>query len=148
MGLLYTDSHLADLYTFGIEGEDFTYNADGQVEQTSDKYNHSMWESASATIVTPLANEPANKADLYEEFNGGAKTSPAAGFRFDKTPVEAQFTACQNVYETYGFPLENGGFASSDIESTIEAYQTALDEAGYQDVLAEAQSQYEAWKAE
>ena len=148
MGLLYTVSHLADLYTFGIEGEDFTYNADGQVEQTSDKYNHSMWESASATIVTPLANEPANKADLYEEFNGGAKTSPAAGFRFDKTPVEAQFTACQNVYETYGFPLENGGFASSDIESTIEAYQTALDEAGYQDVLAEAQSQYEAWKAE
>lgn len=148
MGLLYTDSHLADLYTFGIEGEDFTYNADGQVEQNSDKYNHSMWESASATIVTPLANEPANKADLYEEFNGGAKTSPAAGFRFDKTPVEAQFTACQNVYETYGFPLENGGFASSDIESTIEAYQTALDEAGYQDVLAEAQSQYEAWKAE
>lgn len=148
MGLLYTDSYLADLYTFGIEGEDFTYNEAGQVEQNSDKYNHSMWESASATIVTPLASEPADKATLYEDFNGGAETSPAAGFRFDKSPVEAQFTACQNVFETYGFPLENGGFASSDVEATIEAYQAALDEAGYQDVLAEAQSQYEAWKAE
>ena len=107
-----------------------------------------MWESASATIVTPVAGEPENKADLYKDFNGGAKTSPAAGFRFDKTPVEAQFAACQNVFETYGFPLENGGFAAADVDATIEAYQAALDEAGYQDVLAEFQSQYDAWKAQ
>ncbi len=146
LGLLYTDSKLADLYTFGIEGEDYTYDANGQVEQTSEKYNHSMWESASATIVTPLSNEPANKADLYKDFNGGAKTSPAAGFRFDKAPVEAAYTACQNVFEQYGFPLENGGIPSADVAATIEKYQAALDEAGYQDVLAEFQKQYDAWK--
>lgn len=146
MGLLYTDSKLADMWTFGIEGEDYTYDENGQVVQTSEKYNHSMWESASATIVTPVAGEPENKADLYKDFNGGAKTSPAAGFRFDKTPVEAQFSACQNVFETYGFPLENGGFAAADIDATLEAYQAALDEAGYQEVLAEFQSQYNAWK--
>jgi len=146
LGLLYTDSYLADLYTFGIEGEDFTYDSAGQVTQTSEKYNHSMWESASATIVTPLDNEPANKADLYKDFNGGANTSPAAGFRFDKTPVEAQYTACQSVFEQYGFALENGGIPAADVESTIEEYQAALDEAGYQDVLAEFQNQYNAWK--
>ena len=146
MGLLYTDSKLADIYTFGIEGEDFTYDANGQVTQTSEKYNHSMWESASATIVTPLDNEPADKAALYDAFNGGAKTSCAAGFRFDKTPVEAQFAACQNVFEEYGFPLENGGIPAADVEATIAAYQTALDEAGYQDILAEFQKQYDAWK--
>ena len=146
MGLLYTDSKLADMYTFGIEGEDYTYDANGQVVQTSEKYNHSMWESASATIVTPVAGEPANKADLYDDFNGGANTSCAAGFRFDKEPVAAQYSACQNVFETYGFPLENGGIASADVEATIAAYQAALDEAGYQDVLKEFQSQYDAWK--
>ncbi|MGN0168937.1 MAG: ABC transporter substrate-binding protein [Acetatifactor sp.] len=146
MGLLYTDSKLADMYTFGIEGEDYTYDSNGQVVQTSEKYNHSMWESASATIVTPVAGEPANKADLYDEFNGGANTSCAAGFRLDKTPVEAQFSACQNVFETYGFPLENGGIASADVEATIAAYQAALDEAGYQDILAEFKAQYDAWK--
>jgi len=146
MGLLYTDSKLADLYTFGIEGEDFTYDANGQVEQTSEKYNHSMWESASATIVTPLSNEPANKADLYKDFNGGANTSCAAGFRLDKTPVEAAFAACQNVNAEFGFPLENGGYAASDVEAQIEAYQAALDEAGFQDVLAEITAQYNAWK--
>ena len=147
LGLLYTDSTLADMYTFGIEGEDFTYDANHQVEQTSEKYNHSMWESANATIVTPLDNEPANKAELYDAFNGGANTSSAAGFRFDKSPVEAQYTACAGVFESYGFPLENGGIPAADVESTIEKYQAALDEAGYQDVLAEFQNQYNAWKA-
>lgn len=147
MGLLYTDSKLADMWTFGIEGEDFTYDANGHVTQTSDKYNHSMWESASATIVTPLDNEPDNKADLYIDFNGGANTSCAAGFRFDKSPVDAQFTACKNVFEQYGFALENGGIPSSDVESTIDAYYAALNEAGYQDVVNEFVSQYDAWKA-
>ncbi len=146
MGLLYTDSTLADMYTFGIEGEDFTYDSNHQVEQTSEKYNHSMWESASATIVTPLSNEPANKADLYKDFNGGANTSCAAGFRFDKTPVDAQYTACSGLFEQYGFVLENGGVPAADVDAYIEQYQAALDEAGYQDVLAEFQRQYNEWK--
>ena len=152
MGLLYTDSKLADIYTFGIEGEDFEYTqAEGQtikhVTQHSDKYNHSMWESANATIVTPLDNEPDNKAELYDAFNGGAETSCAAGFRFNKAPVEAAYTACAALFEQYGFQLENGGVAAADVESTLEAYQAALDGAGYQDVLAEFQKQYNEWKA-
>ena len=152
MGLLYTDSTLADMYTFGIEGEDFEYTqAEGQtikhVTQHSDKYNHSMWESASATIVTPLDNEPDNKADLYVDFNGGANTSVAAGFRFDKSPVEAQYTACQALFEEYGFQLENGAFAPDQVDAKIAEYQDALDKAGYQKVLAEFSAQYEAWKA-
>jgi putative aldouronate transport system substrate-binding protein len=146
LGLLYTDSKLADMYTFGIEGEDFEYDANGQVTQHSDKYNHSMWESASATVVTPLDNEPANKAELYKDFNGGAKTSPAAGFRFDKTPVEDKYTACANLFEQYGFVLENGGVPADQVDDFIAEYQAALDEAGYQDVLAEFTAQYDAWK--
>lgn len=148
LGLLYTDSYLADLYTFGIEGEDFNY-VDGKVEQTAaGKYNHSMWESASATIVTPLTTEPDDKAELYKDFNGGANTSCAAGFRFDKSPVADKYTACQNVFNEYGFALENGGYSVDGVEDAIAQYQAALDEAGYQDVLAEFQAQYDAWKEE
>ncbi len=153
MGLLYTDSKLADMYTFGIEGEDFTYTQEeGQtiqhVTQTSEKYNHSMWESASATVVTPLAVEPDNKADLYVDFNGGALTSCAAGFRFDKTPVEAQYSACQALFDQYGFVLENGGVPEADVEAYIAQYQADLDAAGFQECLVEFQNQYNAWKAQ
>ena len=82
-----------------------------KVEQTdAGKYNHSMWESASATIVTPLTTEPDDKAELYKDFNGGANTSCAAGFRFDKNEVADKYAACQNVFNEYGFALENGGY--------------------------------------
>ena len=153
MGLLYTDSTLADIYTFGIEGEDFTYTQEeGQtikhVTQNSELYNHSMWESANATVVTPLSNEPDDKASLYDAFNGGANTSCAAGFRFDKSPVEAEYTACQALFDQYGFVLENGGVPEADVEAYIAQYQADLDAAGYQTVLAEFQAQYEAWKAQ
>ncbi len=153
MGLLYTDSTLADMYTFGIEGEDFTYTQeDGQtikhVTQASELYNHSMWESANATIVTPLNNEPDNKADLYDAFNGGANTSCAAGFRFNKAPVEAEYAACQALFDQYGFALENGAVPADAVEDYIAQYQSDLDAAGYQECLKEFQAQYEAWKAQ
>ena len=90
--------------------------------------------------------EPDNKVQLYTDFNTSAKTSSAAGFRFDKTDVEAKYTACLNVFDQYGYILENGGYASADIDSTLDEYQAALDEAGYQDVLTEAQTQYNDWK--
>ena len=35
---------------------------------------------------------------------------------------------------------------TQDVDDFIAEYQSALDEAGYQDVLAEFQSQYDAWK--
>ena len=151
LGLLYTDSKLADIYTFGIEGEDFEYTqtADQKiphVTQHSDAYNHSMWESASATVVTPLDVEPDNKAEMYIDFNK-AEAAPGAGFRFDKTPVEAAYTACSNLFEQYGFALENGAVPADAVDAYIAEYQAALDAAGYQTVLAEFQNQYNTWKA-
>lgn len=147
LGLLYTDQTLADLYTYGIEGADYDLNEDGKVVKKGDMYNHSTWESASVMITSLEDGEPDNKAELYKDFNEGAKTSSAAGFRLDKSDIEAKYTACLNVFDQYGFVLENGGYASADIDSTLEEYQKALDEAGYQDVLKAAQSQYDDWKA-
>ncbi|MBQ9264985.1 MAG: DUF3502 domain-containing protein [Clostridia bacterium] len=153
LGLLFTDSTLADIYTFGIEGEDFNYTqeADQTIKHVTKtdagKYNHSMWESASATVVTPEYNEPDNKAELYTEFNK-ADAAPGAGFRFDKTPVEAAYTACSALFEQYGFQLENGAIAPDAVDAYIEQYQAELDAAGYQDVLAAFQAQYNEWKAQ
>lgn len=147
LGLLYTDQTLADLYTFGIEGVDYDKDADGKIVKKGDMYNHSAWESCSVTCLSLEAGEPDNKVELYKTFNDGSLSSCASGFRFDKSAIEAQYAACLNVFDTYGYVLENGGYASADIDTILAEYQAALDEAGYQDILAEAQSQYEAWKA-
>jgi len=151
MGVLYTDTKLADMYTFGIEGEDFKYVTDDAGNKFidnagADKYNHGMWESVSVTALTPSKGEPANKGEQYNAWNSAAQTSCAAGFRFDNSSVSAEFAACQDVFNEIGFALETGGVASKDIDAKIAEYQSKLDAAGYQKVLAEAQAQYDAWK--
>ena len=146
LGLLYTDKQLADLYTYGIEGVDYDRDSDGAIVKKGDMYNHSAWESCSVLNLSLESGEPADKVELYKKFNDGSVASCASGFRFDKTNVEAQYSACLNVFDQYGFVLENGGYAKEDVETVIKEYQEALDEAGYQEVLKEAQSQYEAFK--
>lgn len=75
-----------------------------------------------------------------------AVDSITKGFYFDKTPVEAQYEACLKVFNDYGYALETGGVVAGDVAAMLEAYQVALDEAGYQEVFAEFKAQYENWK--
>ncbi len=145
--LLYTDKELADLYTFGIEGVDYDRDENGYIVKKGDLYNHSSWESCNVRCVSLEQGEPENKVELFETFNAAGKESVASGFRLDKEPIEAQLAACQNVQETFGFALENGGYAVADVEAVLASFQKALDEAGFQDVLKEVSRQYEEWKA-
>jgi putative aldouronate transport system substrate-binding protein len=150
MGRLYTDQKIADLYTYGIEGEDYTIE-DGVVVVNNDgTYCHSAWESTSVVPLTLMAGEPVDKVQSYVDHNNAAETSCAAGFRFDKSAVEAEWTACQDLNSKYGEPLELGSPVVNDIEDVdaiIDAYLAELETVGYQKVLDEATKQYEAWKA-
>ena len=145
LGLLYTDKTLADLYTYGIEGVDYD-RVDGKVQKKGELYSHDAWDSCSQWCVSLTSTQADNLVELYDAFNGSAKASSAAGFRFNKTPIEAEYVACTNVFAEYGYMLENGAFAPEEVEATLAEFQAALDEAGYQKILAEAQSQYETWK--
>lgn len=147
LGILFTDKYVADLYTFGIEGTDYNL-VDGKVDTIENRlYDHDMWESAPVTALTLEAGEPDNKIELYDAFNSGAKSSIATGFRFDKSSVDVAFTACVQVFNEYGYTLQHGAYKPADVPGAIQDYQKALDEAGYQKVLAEAQKQYNEWKA-
>ena len=147
MGLLYTDSTLANMYAYGIEGKDWNYDADGYVEKVADaSYNHSMWESANATVVTAESTAPYT-AQMYLDFNNGAEISCANGFQFDKSNVEGAYTACCSVQEELGFGLENGAYPVDQVEAKIAEYEAALEEAGVEDVIAEFTKQYNEWKA-
>ena len=112
------------------------------------KYNHSPWESTSVSAVTLLSDEPDDKIEMYDTFNNAASGTVASGFRPDHSAVDAQYTALIGVIDEYGKSLELGAFGSADLEAKIAEYQAALDAAGYQEVLAEYQKQYNEWKAQ
>lgn len=150
MGELYTDTKIADLYTYGIEGEDYNI-VDGVVKVNNDgTYCHSAWESTSVVPLTLMEGEPVDKVQSYIDHNNAAETSCAAGFRFDKSAVEAEWSACQDLNSKYGEPLELGSPVINDLEDVdeiIDAYLAELETVGYQKVLDEATKQYNAWKA-
>ena len=151
LGYLFTDKAVADLYTYGIEGEDYiledgkvNYNADGITKL----YHHDAWCSTSVKPLTLTVDEPDNKVAMYDDFNNAANGTVASGFRPDHTAVEAKYTALIGVIDEFGKALELGAYGVDGVESTIAEYQAKLDEAGYQDVLAEYQRQYNEWKAQ
>jgi len=143
LSLLYTDNKLANLYTYGIEGTNYTLT-EGRVKRDSNSgYAHGVWESTSIIPVTLEVGEPENKVDLYQVFNGNSKDSPALGFRFVQDNVETELASCKPVFDEFGFVLEHGGV--SDVDQGIADYQKALDDAGYQAIFDEVTAQYNTW---
>ena len=51
------------------------------------------------------------------------------------------------MFDQYGYVLEEGAYTPDQVEGALKEYQSALDEAGYEDVLKEIQKQYDTWKA-
>ena len=76
------------------------------------------------------------------EQNKEAKTSPALGFTFDSSRLKTQYTAVKNVISQYLPGLLCG---SVDPESEIPKFVSALNDAGYQDILSAKQEQLDAW---
>lgn len=145
--LLYTDQKLANYWTWGIEGENYTVNKDGKIIRNLENstYRHDVWETNTIKAPSLLEEEPDNKVALYDQFNMEGTPSPAMGFRFDSTTVEAEYTAVKNIELEFGYLLETGAI---DPETGIPEYLDALNTAGLQTILREMQSQYEVWMSE
>ena len=77
-------------------------------------------------------------------YNASAKASPVLGFVFDESKVQAEVAACETVRKEYQSLLEEGFLGGAE---AIDEYAAALDAAGLDVVLAEAQAQYDAFLA-
>ncbi|RKM57414.1 extracellular solute-binding protein [Butyrivibrio sp. X503] len=152
LDLTYTDPDVINLLIYGIEGRDYVKNADGSVSYPEGQDAATVPYTAQLSCGT-LGNffnmyqmGVANPESLQWELdqNKNAKTSPAMGFTFDSSNVKTQYTAVLNVISQYLPGLICG---SLDPDTEIDKFIQALNDAGYQDILNEKQSQLDAWKA-
>ncbi|MPN01991.1 hypothetical protein SDC9_149204 [bioreactor metagenome] len=88
--------------------------------------------------------QPDNMWQMMADSNKAAKNSLALGFTFDSSPVADQITACSNVIAQYYLPLING---EVNIDEVLPVFQQALRDAGIEQVIAEKQTQLDAWLA-
>lgn len=153
LNLTFTDKDIINLLIYGIEGRDYVLSDDGTVSYPEGEDASTVPYTAQLSCGTlgnfflmyPAAGTDPASLDWELEQNKSAKTSPAMGFTFDSSSVKTQYTAVKNVISQYLPGLICG---SLDPDTEIEKFVTALNDAGYQDILNAKQEQLDAWAAE
>ena len=144
--LLNTDADLYNLLCFGIEGVHYTLDENGGViSDDASGYNPNCdWVFACQFNALPRSGQPADIWDLTRELSDSAKASPVMGFTFDSAPVANEMAACATVYDQYIDPIGCG--VIEPVSGMAEAMEQ-MKIAGYETIMAELQSQLDAWAA-
>lgn len=153
MEVLYTDKEITTILSDGIEGTHYVMNDDGTISFPEGKSASDCgYGMAEGYWIVPYSgwSHPldVNGATFFEDlkqFNEDTLKTKAFGFAFDTTNVVDQYTACSNVMDKYYKALMSG---SVDLESTLEQANAELEAAGLADVIAEKQTQLDAYLAQ
>ncbi len=147
INLLHTDPKVVNMALFGVEGKHWALEADGRVNIIDNAWysaHPGAWVWGNTQIQYVTNKEDPNKARLLIEYSNDAYSHPSLGFRFDKTPVQAEITAVEAVLGTYYMPLLYGYI---DPATELPKFIDELKAAGIDKVKEEVQRQYDAWKA-
>lgn len=149
INLLNTDAELLNLFCHGIEGVDYGFvgdAADGLIQVREDAQFSGWYSFFIGNVFNDYYTDAAQVGtwDETAEINNNAKPSCILGFAFNSDAVSTQIAQCSAVVSEYLPALCCGAV---EVDSTLEAFLKALDDAGVQDILTEMQAQVDAWKA-
>ena len=158
--LVNTDADFATMMRFGIEGEHWTKDADGKMTFDGTKnavagerayYYWYMAPVGNLTIVNApetLTGPDSIMLKNMMALNDSCIKAQHLGFSFDVTPVTNQIAACTSVELEYKNDLNRGQLADEDeVTEIVAEFVDKLNANGVADVIAEVQSQIEAWEA-
>jgi putative aldouronate transport system substrate-binding protein len=152
LNLTFTDEDIINLLIYGVEGRDYVLDDDGFVSYPEGEDSTTVPYTAQLSCGTlgnfflmyPMVGTDKASLEWELEQNESAATSPAMGFTFDASALNTQYTAVSNVISQYLPGLVCG---SLDPDTEIEKFVSALNDAGYQDILNAKQEQLDAWVA-
>lgn len=147
LNLLNTDPVLRNMVDSGIEGTHYKKVDDTHMENLAESKNYDMpsYSLGNNMLLYLNNNDPDNKWDEFKKFNAEGVNSPILSFNFDASNVSTELTAVQNVKEQYWAALMTGTLdPATNLDQVIEKF----NQAGLEKVMAEAQSQLDAWRAE
>lgn len=153
LNLMATDADVVNLLINGIEGQHYTLNEDGSATYVEGKDVSSTgwsmgysWTALNSTLSHPF-EYPADYYDQLKQANADAHQSKAFGCQFDMTGVSDAVSACTNVVSQYADAIKGG--TAEDIDAAVAQFQSALKDAGIDEIIAEKQAQLDAfWVAQ
>lgn len=152
LNAIYSQPDLYNTLIYGIEGEDYTKNADGTITTSyvgasptaDDSYGIQRWIIGSCkNALINNGTDPNYYADL-EALESTARVNPFLNFTFDRTNVEGICASILNVYYEYGPQIDNG-VAGDNWEELYNNYMAARKDAGIEELVTEFQNQINAY---
>lgn len=148
--LITTDQEVYDAFYYGILGESYELNEEGQFTMLNlDMYASSaMWAARSTQLNRDQAGTPEIVNQYKEEWDSyiqeGVGSQKYRSFVIDTSAIETEYAACQNVHQQYWWPLELG---YTDKEAGLAEYQEKMEAAGIEKVRTAIQEQLDAYIA-
>lgn len=147
--LLYTDRELYNMLCLGIEGRDWKWTDE---EKSSIEYIENSqymygadWALGAEINAYIKDGQPADLAQQVKELNRTSPKSVAYGFSFDPKNVSTQIVSCNMVAMKYNTAFEQGLYTMEEIPGKIQEMLAELKEAGADKIIAEKQSQLNAF---
>ncbi|MDD9265555.1 ABC transporter substrate-binding protein [Paenibacillus sp. GCM10023248] len=146
LNLLNTDPVLRNMVDSGIEGVHYKKLDNDKMENLPESKNYDMPTFSLGNVLLTYKDQkdPDNKWDEFKKFNDTGVPAPLLGFNFDPSKVTSEIAAVQNVKEEFWATLMTG---TVDPEKFIPQANEKFKAAGLDKIMAEAQSQIDAWRA-
>ncbi|MCL1863743.1 MAG: ABC transporter substrate-binding protein [Defluviitaleaceae bacterium] len=147
MNAWYTDSKLATILTYGVEGTHFTRNADGTITRAEDAtavYNPWRFGMGNIFILPPTDVDGVGYFERFQAYNAEGVGTALVGFVFDSSPVSTQLAAITGVRDQFHGTLTVGAV---DPAVTIPQYLAQLRASGVDDVAEELNRQIQVFLA-
>lgn len=138
-----TDADVRNMLLYGIEGEHYMLNEDGQVSVLKDTYAGVSYTQGNYFLLYTRSDQPLNLWNKYKEFNDSAVPSETLFFEMDTSPIEEEIAAVREASEKFYPALMTG---SVDVDEYLPLYREELRKAGIEVIREELQEQLRQWK--
>lgn len=148
LNLVNTDTTLRDMFYYGEEGVNFEYvDVDGtqKVHKINEDWSMAGYTQGTFFTVTPVETDTKDQWGEIKALNEQAVPSALLGFNFDTTNVSDKLSNCREIWLRYKSEVMTG---VNDPAEVVPQIKEELMQAGFQEVLDEAQAQVDEFLAE
>ncbi len=149
--LIRQDKDFYALLNYGLKDVNYFINEQGlrytpaDFDQTKSGFSSDFWGGRVDKFEIPNASDWTGKADYIKYLDGFAKPYIWGNFVFDQTNVSTELAAIANVSSSMLNAISLG--MAGDPKAAVADFRKQLTDAGIDKVIAETQTQVDAWKA-
>ena len=149
LNFIYTNADVANILMYGLEGTNYTYKEGSDtVIETNGSYISSFVNCGDTSKMLIQSPNDDTYIEQWENQMKEAAVSPLLGYMFSDADYQTESAAIGTVIAQYLPMLQNGTFDSEDeMLSYLDEFNSALKDAGIDDVIAANQEQLNEWLA-